>query len=77
MVKQNIKKSVKFHLTPIQTFTFKQLCGEKNCYGTKEFSIKSTMCKLCSIYKECGKVFPKKCKISHQKTRGYQPFLIQ
>jgi hypothetical protein len=29
---------------------------DKNCYGTKEYSKNSSICKICKLYKRCGKI---------------------
>ena len=31
----------------------------KGCYGTKEFSVKSRICKNCTIFSDCEKVVKK------------------
>ncbi|MBS3108886.1 hypothetical protein J4409_03370 [Candidatus Woesearchaeota archaeon] len=31
----------------------------KGCYGTKEFSVKSRICKNCNIFSDCEKIVKK------------------
>lgn len=40
--------------------SFVNICtAMKGCYGTKEFSVKSRICKNCNIFSDCEKIVKK------------------